>query len=98
MCSALSSKASDGHLIVLDGLTLDSHRTKELKQRLDALGVSSALILGGAEVDINFARAAANLVGIDVLPQQGANVYDILRRDTLILTRDAVEHLNARLQ
>lgn len=98
MRSALSSKAGGGNLIVIDSLALDSHRTKELKQRLEALGVSSVLILGGAEVDINVARAAANLIGVDVLPQQGANVYDILRRDTLILTRDAAEHLTARLQ
>jgi large subunit ribosomal protein L4 len=56
------------------------------------------LIIAGAEVDTNFARAASNIVNIDVLPQQGINVYDILRRDTLILTKDAVKHLEERLQ
>ena len=60
--------------------------------------MSSVLIIDGAEVDTNFARAARNLAHVDVLPQQGANVYDILRRDTLVLTRDAVQHLEARLQ
>ena len=73
-------------------------KTKDLASKLDALGVRSALVLGGAVLDPNFARAASNIVGVDVLPQQGANVYDILRRDTLIMTRDAVEHLEARLK
>ena len=62
------------------------------------LGISSALIIAGAEVDANFARAAANIAHVDVLPQQGANVYDILRRDTLVLSRQAVEQLEARLK
>ena len=56
------------------------------------------LVIGGAEIDQNFARAAANIAHVDVLPQQGANVYDILRRDTLVLTKDAVKHLEERLQ
>ena len=56
------------------------------------------LVIAGAEVDTNFARAASNIAHVDVLPQQGANVYDILRRDTLVLTRDAVKHLEERLQ
>jgi len=98
MRSALSSKAKDGKLIVVDTLTLDTLKTRDLAQRLTALGLGSALIVGGAEVDANFKRAAANIIGIDVLPQQGANVYDILRRDTLVLTRDAIEHLEARLK
>ena len=59
--------------------------------------MTSALIIGGAEIDTNFARAAANIAHVDVLPQQGANVYDILRRDTLVLTKDAVKHLEERL-
>jgi large subunit ribosomal protein L4 len=65
---------------------------------LGKLGLTSVLVIAGAEVDANFARAAANIVHVDVLPQQGANVYDILRRDTLVLTRDAVKHLEERLQ
>jgi large subunit ribosomal protein L4 len=68
-----------------------------LKTQLADLKVASALFIGGNEVDTNFSRAASNLIGIDVLPQQGANVYDILRRDKLILSKDAVEALEARL-
>ena len=62
------------------------------------LGISSAVIISGEEVDVSFDLAARNLPTIDVLPQQGINVYDILRRDTLVLSRDAVEHLEARLK
>ena len=76
----------------------DSPKTKGLRSRLEGLGVTSALIVAGAEPDRNFARAAANIPNIDVLPTQGANVYDILRRDTLILTRSAVQNLQARLK
>ena len=70
---------------------LDEPKTAQLKAHFGKLGVSSALVIAGAEVDTNFARAAANIAHVDVLPQQGANVYDILRRDTLVLTKDAVE-------
>ncbi len=94
---ALSSKQADGKLIVLDDAKVDEPRTGALARRLDKLGWSSVLIITGAEVDANFARAAANLPRVDVLPQQGANVYDILRRDTLVLTKEAVKHLEARL-
>jgi large subunit ribosomal protein L4 len=69
-----------------------------LRARLDAFGWDSVLIIDGATLDESFARAARNLPKVDVLPQQGANVYDILRRDTLVLTRDAVEKLEARLK
>jgi len=69
-----------------------------LARRFGTLGWSSALIIDGAVVDAGFARAARNIPGIDVLPQQGANVYDILRRDTLVLTKDAVQALEARLK
>ncbi len=96
--TALSVKRQDGKLVVLDSLALADGKTAELARRLRALGLSSALFIDGPEVDPGFARAAANLVGVDVLPQQGANVYDILRRDTLVLTRTAVEHLEARLR
>jgi large subunit ribosomal protein L4 len=94
---ALSSKQADGKLIVLDDAKVDEPRTGALARRLDKLGWSSVLIITGAEVDANFARAAANLPRVDVLPQQGANVYDILRRDTLVLTKEAVKHLEERL-
>jgi large subunit ribosomal protein L4 len=98
MRCALSSKAAEGKLIVLDAATLDEGKTKLLKQRLDAMGLENALIVGGAQIEENFLRAARNLPFVDVLPSIGANVYDILRRDTLVLTREAVEQLEARLK
>jgi len=95
---ALSAKARDGELIVLDAARLEEGRTQELKKLLAGLGWSgSMLIVDGPQVDDNFARAARNLTAIDVLPCQGANVYDILRRDKLVLTRAAIEALEARL-
>jgi large subunit ribosomal protein L4 len=95
---ALSDKAKEGKLVVLDAATLPEGKTKFLRERFAALGWQSVLIVGGETLDENFARAARNLPTVDVLPQQGANVYDILRRDTLVLTRDAVQHLEARLK
>jgi len=96
--AALSSKAAEGKLIVLESATLAEPKTAQLKGHLGKLSLTSVLVIAGAEVDANFARAAANIVHVDVLPQQGANVYDILRRDTLVLTKDAVKHLEERLQ
>ena len=96
--TALSSKQADGKLVVLDEAKLGDGKTKSLAGKIEKLGWSSVLIIDGPEVDAAFARAARNLPGIDVLPQQGANVYDILRCDTLVLTRDAVKHLEARLK
>jgi large subunit ribosomal protein L4 len=96
--TALSSKQAEGKLIVLETAKLADAKTAALVKRLDKLGWNSVLIIDGPTVDENFARAARNIPGIDVLPQQGANVYDILRRDTLVLTRDAVQHLEARLK
>lgn len=96
--TALSAKAADGKLAVLDAAKVDSHKTGELAKRLQALGWGNALIIDGPEMDELFQRAVRNLSGIDVLPQQGANVYDILRRDQLVLTRNAVEALEARLK
>ncbi len=98
MRAALSGKQAEGKLVVLDELKLDKPQTKALVVRLAKLGWSSVLFVDGPELDANFARAAANIPGVDVLPQQGANVYDILRRDLLVLTRDAVQHLEARLK
>tara|TARA_R110002072_G_scaffold87922_2_gene198011 strand:- start:5299 stop:5919 length:621 start_codon:yes stop_codon:yes gene_type:complete len=95
--SALSSKQADGKLIILDDIVLADAKTKDLSGKFAALGLSNALIVTGAEVDSNFARAAANIMNIDVLPQQGANVYDIVRRDVLVLTKAAAEHLQERL-
>jgi large subunit ribosomal protein L4 len=95
---ALSSKQADGKLVVLDAASLEAPRTAELAKRVAALGWQSALIIDGAALDDNFRRAARNLPGLDVLPTQGANVYDILRRDLLVLTKAAVEALEARLR
>ncbi len=96
--TALSAKVAEGKLIVLDSAAADSHKTKELAVRLATLGLTSALIIDGSNLDENFAKASRNIPLIDVLPEQGANVYDILRRDTLVLTRNAVEQLEARLK
>ena len=96
--TALSAKAADGRLFVLDVAKVDTAKTKALKAKFDAFGWNSVLIIDGQAVDEGFARAARNLPLVDVLPQQGANVYDILRRDTLVLTRDAVAALEARLK
>jgi large subunit ribosomal protein L4 len=96
--TALSTKQADGNLIVLETAALKDPKTKSLVSVLDKLGLKRALFIDGPEVDDNFSRAAANLHGIDLLPQQGANVYDILRCDTLVLTRAAVEYLEARLK
>jgi large subunit ribosomal protein L4 len=95
--TALSAKQAEGKLIVIDAARVDEARTKALRARFDALGWDSVLIIDGA-VDDGFARAARNLPKVDVLPEKGANVYDILRRDTLVLTRDAVQQLEARLR
>src|SRR5690606_13958862 len=89
--SALSAKAKDGKLVVIEsaGGGKDS-KTKKLDAQFKKLGWKSALIIDGSSVDEGFARAARNIPGIDVLPSQGANVYDILRRDTLVLTKAAI--------
>jgi large subunit ribosomal protein L4 len=96
--TALSAKQADGKLVVLDAATSADPKTKGLAAQLKGLGLSSALIVDGAENDRNFQLAARNIPGIDVLPQHGANVFDILRRDTLVLTRQAVEQLQERLR
>ena len=96
--TALSAKQAEGKLVVIDAATVEEAKTKALRARLDAFGWGSVLIIDGSTVDAGFARAARNLPKVDVLPQQGANVYDILRRDMLVLTRAAVEHLEARLK
>ena len=95
---ALSAKQDEGKLVVIDTAHVGEAKTRVLRARLAALGWNSALIIDGSVVEENFARATRNLPRVDVLPQQGANVYDILRRDTLVLTREAVRHLEARLK
>jgi len=97
MLHALSSKAKAEKLIVLDQASVDAPKTAALAARLKGMGLSSALIVDGAELNANFVLAARNIPLIDVLPSQGANVYDILRREHLVLTRAAVEALEARL-
>jgi len=94
--SALSTKAREGKLVILDKLSSDG-KTATLRAKLAKCGISNALIIGGAEIDAMFSRAASNIPLLDVLPQQGINVYDILRRDTLVLTKDCVAHLEERL-
>jgi large subunit ribosomal protein L4 len=94
---ALSAKAAEGKLIVLDKAAAESPRTKELQKKLESMGVANALVIGGEQLDQNFSLAARNIVGIDVLPQVGANVHDILRHDQLVLTKEAVQALEARL-
>jgi large subunit ribosomal protein L4 len=97
--TALSSKAKDGKLVVLDSVSAGKDgKTKALAGRIKKLGWSSALIIDGPEVDEAFVRAARNIQGVDVLPSVGANVYDILRRDMLVLTKAAVEKLEERLK
>ncbi|WP_316015369.1 50S ribosomal protein L4 [Roseobacter sp. HKCCA0434] len=95
---ALSAKANAGELVVIENAALTEAKTKELTKRLDKLGWKRALVIDGSDVDENFARAARNIATIDVLPSVGANVYDILKRDTLVLTKAAVEALEARLK
>mgnify|MGYP001557376009 FL=1 len=96
--TALSAKQKDGKLIVWNDAAGGSGKTKELSAKLKKLGLSSLLVISGPAVDEKFALAARNIPNVDVLPQQGANVYDILRRDTLVLTKAAVEHLVERLK
>src|ERR1700751_660010 len=96
--TALSAKLAEGKLVVLDAARLDGGKTADLIKKIAGLGWGKALIIDGPVVDEGFRRAAGNIPGLDLLPQQGANVYDILRRDTLILTKDAVQHLEARLK
>jgi|SRR5690606_17869415 len=95
---ALSAKAKAENLIIVDDLLLQDAKTKVLVDNLAKLGLANALVIGGAEIDAGFQRAAANIPNIDVLPVQGINVYDILRRGTLVLSKAAVEALEERFK
>jgi large subunit ribosomal protein L4 len=95
---ALSSKAKDGGLVVLDKASIKDAKTKALRGQFGKLGWDSVLIIDGAQVEAGFATAARNIPNADVLPVQGINVYDILRRKTLVLTKAAVEALEARFK
>ena len=96
--TALSAKAKEGNLVILDDAKLAEPKTKLLKNSLELCGLNNCLIIGGKEIDTNFALASRNLIGVDVLPAIGANVYDILKKDKLVLTKDAVACLKERLQ
>ncbi|AWM77251.1 50S ribosomal protein L4 [Phenylobacterium parvum] len=93
---ALSSKARSGDLMVVDSLALSEAKTAALRTTLGKIGLVNALVIAGPEVDGNFRLAARNIPNVDVLPNAGLNVYDVLRRRTLVLTKDAVEAINAR--
>lgn len=95
--TALSAKAKEGNLIVIDEAKLSAPKTKDLLSKLNACELSNCLIIDGKDVDVNFALASRNIEGIDILPTIGANVYDILKKDKLVLTKDAVSCLEERL-
>jgi len=94
---ALSSKAKAGTLVVLDSATAAEPKTAALRAQFEKIGLKNALVIAGTEVDANFKLAARNIPMVDVLPNAGLNVYDVLRRDTLVLTRSAIEAINERL-
>lgn len=95
---ALSAKAKDGKLVVIESAELAEAKTAQLAKAAKDLGWKRVLIIDGADVNENFAKAARNIEGIDILPTIGANVYDILKRDTLVITKAGVEALEARLK
>lgn len=95
---ALSAKAAAGELVVLEEASLKAGKSKELANTVRKMGWKRTLFIDGAEINLDFARAASNLDGVDVLPSAGANVYDILKRDTLVLTKSGVQALEARLK
>lgn len=95
---ALSSKVKSDNLIILEDTKVEAPKTKALKDAFTKLGLKSVLFIDGAEVNENFALAARNIPNVDVLPVQGINVYDILRREKLVLTKAAVESLEARFK
>jgi len=94
---ALSSKAKTGNLVIIDDVTSDG-KTAALAKQVKNLGWKRALIIDGASVNENFLQAARNIEGLDILPTMGANVYDILKRDTLVITKAGIEALEARLK
>jgi len=95
---ALSAKAKAGEIVVIDKAASEGGKTRALRQQFAKLSLDNALIIDGAELDVGFARAARNIPNIDLLPVQGINVYDILRRRKLVLTKSAVEALEARFK
>ncbi|WP_187431143.1 50S ribosomal protein L4 [Roseobacter fucihabitans] len=97
LCHALSAKMKAGELVIIDDATSDG-KTAALAKQVKNLGWKRALIIDGASVNEHFAQAARNIEGLDILPTMGANVYDILKRDTLVITKAGVEALEARLK
>ena len=95
---ALSAKAKDGGIVVVDKATVEGGKTKSLSERFSKLEITNALIVDGAEVDTNFRNAARNIPHVDVLPIQGINVYDIIRHGKLVLTKAALDALEARFK
>jgi large subunit ribosomal protein L4 len=95
---ALSAKAKDGAIVIVDKASVKDAKTKGLAKQFGKLGWENVLIVDGAEVEVNFANAARNVPNVDVLPVQGINVYDILRRKTLVLTKAALDALEARFK
>jgi large subunit ribosomal protein L4 len=95
---ALSAKAKDAGIIIIDDAKIDQPKTKALMAHFAKLGLSNALVIGGNEIDVNFGLAARSIPNIDVLPVQGINVYDIIRREKLVLTKAAVDALEARFK
>ena len=95
---ALSAKQAEGKLVILDSATMKAPKTAELNKNLKALAWTKPLLVDGDDLDFNFFMAARNVPGIDVLPSGGVNVYDILRHDTLVLTKSAVAKLQERLK
>jgi large subunit ribosomal protein L4 len=95
---ALSAKAKDGGIIILDKASVKDGKTKVLAAHFEKLGLANALIIDGAEIEASFRAAARNIPNIDVLPIQGINVYDILRRNKLVLTKAALDALEARFK
>ena len=95
---ALSAKAAEASIVVLESAIAAEPKTKTLADQFEKLGFANVLVVAGAEIDVNFGLAARNIPNVDVLPIQGINVYDILRRKTLVLTKDAVEAIEARFR
>lgn len=96
--TALSLKAKNGSLTVVDSLDLKSGKTKDLAKVLESFGFKSALFIDADQVNPNFSNAVSNIIGIDALPHQGLNVYDILKRENLVLTKAAIEKVEGRLK
>jgi large subunit ribosomal protein L4 len=95
---ALSAKVAAGEFVIVDVSKLTDMKTSQLAKKIKELGWKRALVIDGVSVNQDFAKAARNITGLDILPSVGANVYDILRRDTLVLTKNAVQKLVERLK